>query len=99
LPTKEKLFVSNDTPYPRDSKGLGGFFVYFLTFLYTVFIRLNPINLNSSVDHDENSEYSGKTRTYWALWIHPMGESIILDSLLIFINIRHVFHSQLRNLG
>jgi hypothetical protein len=32
-------------------------------------------NLNSSVDHDENSEYSVKTRSYRALCFHPMGES------------------------
>jgi hypothetical protein len=33
------------------------------------------LNLNSSVDHDENSEYSVKTRTYRELCFHPMGES------------------------
>jgi hypothetical protein len=57
------------------------------------------LNLNSSVDHDENSEYNEKTRTCRALWIHPMGEYIILDNLLIFISISHVSRSQLRNLG
>jgi hypothetical protein len=56
------------------------------------------IILNSSVDHDENSKYSEKTRIYRALWIHPSGESIMLDNLLIFIIICHVFRSQLRNL-
>jgi hypothetical protein len=55
--------------------------------------------LNSSVDHDESSEYSEKTRTYRGLWILPSGESIILDNLLIFIRICHVFRRQLRNLG
>jgi hypothetical protein len=52
--------------------------------------------LNSSVAHDENSE---KTRTCRELWIHPRGEFVVLDNLLIFIGIRHFSRSQLRNLG
>jgi hypothetical protein len=60
---------------------------------------VGAINLNSSVDHDENSECSEKTRTCRALWIHPMSESIMLDNLLIFMHVCYVFHGQLRNLG